>query len=285
MSTFLVNGTTGSEFLEYTNLGRNSYADRRYEPQTQNNFTFQFLFDELQVAYLVYKYNKYIAPTALGSEKMNSNIGHYSENLEKINEILNHTITQINSPTKSVGQIVIDFFNSQIKYAGKPTYSNANITLNNLIGLSSKNLLSAWSELCLDDVTNKGGWARSSSLEKNTVARNFLDNEWYKRNTDSDRDALASQLLRYAGYKVDGLLLECARDGTIVNSWLYVGMWLSDFTPGSYSMSGSSSPSQVTATITVDQITQAADDFKILTKSTAISGLGYTILPQDSTTL
>ena len=131
----------------------------------------------------------------------------------------------------------------------------------------------------------KGGWARSSSLEKNTVARNFLDNEWYRRNTDSDRDALASQLLRYAGYKVDGLLLECARDGTIVNSWLYVGMWLSDFTPGSYSMSGSSSPSQVTATITVDQITQAADDFKILTKSTAISGLGYTILPQDSTTL
>lgn len=280
MSTFLVNNTTGGKFLEYTNLGRNSYADRRYEPQTQNNFTFQFLFDELQVAYLVYKYNKYIAPTALGSEKMNSNTGHYSENLEKINEILNHTMTQINSPTKSVGQIVIDFFNSQIKYAGKPTYSNANITLNNLIGLSSKNLLSAWSELCLDDVTNKGGWARSS---KNPAASAFLD-DWYSKN-DAGRDESASQLLRYAGYKVDGLLLECARDGTIVNSWLYIGMWLSDFTPGSYNMSGSSSPSQVTATITVDQITQAADDFKILTESTAISGLGYNILPQDSTTL
>lgn len=283
MSTFLVNNTTGGKFLEYTNLGRNSYADRRYEPQTQNNFTFQFLFDELQVAYLVYKYNKYIAPTALGSRKMNSGANHYSENLEKINEILNHTMTQINSPTKSVGQIVIDFFNSQIKYAGKPTYSNANITLNNLIGLSSKNLLSAWSELCLDDVTNKGGWARSS---KDSAALSFLADDWYSKN-DAGRDANASQLLRYAGYKVDGLLLECARDGTIVNSWLYIGMWLSDFTPGSYNMAGSSSPSQVTATITVDQITQAADDFQIFTESAkaAISGLGYNILPQDSTTL
>ena len=47
------------------------------------------------------------------------------------------------------------------------------------------------------------------------------------------------------------------RDGSIVNQWKYIGMWVSAFTPGSYNMAGSSTPSQVTATITVDKIEQS----------------------------
>lgn len=34
-------------------------------------------------------------------------------------------------------------------------------------------------------------------------------------------------------------------------------MWVKNFTPGNYNMAGSSTPSQVTATICVDKIEQA----------------------------
>lgn len=222
-------------------LGITSYAERKYEPQTQNTFSFEFLFDEAQVAYIATFANMQMS-SATGATAISVN--NYTRGLAQINDILNSSIQQITSPTKQIGEVMIDYFNSQIKYAGKPTYTNANITMNTLIGLGSKNVLAGWANLCLDDSSLTGGWARTEPRYTPPP----------KGNTDSY--TYMKQLFSHTGYKCDGILLECARDGTIVNQWKYIGMWVQSFTPGSYNMAGSNTPSQVSATIVVDKIEQ-----------------------------
>ncbi len=242
MGTQITFDSGDNSIAKVNKLGITSYDQRKYEPQTQNTFSFQFLFDPGQVAYIATAANIQ-ASSITGAETIDAT--NYANGLAQINEILNSSMQGITSPTKTIAQIVIDFFNTQVKFAGKPTYSDANITLNTLIGLGSKNVLSAWSDICLNDRTLAGGWARtepnfSVPPRGGMTASQYLD-----------------VLFSHIGYKVDGILLECARDGTIVNQWDYIGMWVSRFTPGSYTMAGASTPSQVTATITVDKIQQS----------------------------
>lgn len=225
-------------------LGITSYEhkERAYEPQTQNTFTFQFLFDPGQVEYIRRRVDEATGSTLTGKKT----IPKGSDGLAKINEYLNVSMQSIQSPTKNIGQIVIDFFNSQVKFAGKPTYSEANITLNTLIGIQTKNILSAWSGMCQEESSLAGGWARSDgTITSYAQAQSLSD----------------SELFSHIGYKVDGILLECARDGSIVNQWDYIGCWLKSFTPGSFSMSGANSPSQVSGTISVDLIRQSSLSF------------------------
>lgn len=242
MSTNITFDSKNSKLAKVNKLGITSYTARKYEPQTQNTFAFEFLFDPGQVAYIATYANNQINPIA-GAEQIDA--ANYSRGLAQINEILNSSMQAISSPTKSIAQIAIDFFNTQIKYAGKPTYSNANLTLNTLIGLGSKNVLAGWADICLNERTLAGGWARTEP-NYTVPARGSMD-----------VDSYLNELFSHIGYKCDGVLLECARDGTIVNSWKYIGMWVQTFTPGNYSMAGSSSPSQVSATITVDKIEQS----------------------------
>lgn len=246
MATNITFDSNNSKLAKVNKLGITSYTARKYEPQTQNTFSFEWLFDPAQVAYIATFANNQVSPIT-GAEEIDA--ANYSRGLAQINEILNSSTQAITSPTKTVGQIVIDFFNTQIKYAGKPTYSNANITLNTLIGLGSKNVLAGWADICLNERTLAGGWARTepgySPTPRGTLSANrYLD-----------------ELFSHIGYKVDGLLLECARDGTIVNQWKYIGCWVQTFTPGNYNMGGSNSPSQVSATIVVDKIEQADISF------------------------
>lgn len=247
MSTLITFNDTDKKLASVSNLGFTSYSDRRYEPQTQNTFAFEFLFDPAQVAYIVEYANKQISNSITGAEPFTK--FNYKEGLREINETLNQSLANLTSPTKNIGQVVIDYFNSQIKFAGKPTYNNASITFNTLIGLGTKNVLAAWSDLCLSERTLKGGWARTESdwLDEKKITSN-------KENMSSDE--YLDFLFPHTGYKVDGIMLECARDGTIVNQWKYVGMWLQSFTPGNFNMSSSNSTAQTSATIVVDQIKQ-----------------------------
>lgn len=242
----IANREAGQNYDSVKNLGFSSYSSRQYEPQTQNTFAFEFFFDAGQVKYISTFANKMGGLGADVTGKKNFSTD-FLDGLSDINEVLNSSMQQFNSPTKTIGQVVIDYFNSQIKFAGKPTFSNANITLNTLIGLGSKNVLAGWADICLNDRNLKGGWARSVDNIK-TKASEI---------TGTD-DYVLDALFPYIGYKVDGRLLECARDGTIVNAWDYIGMWVSTFTPGNFNMAGSSSTAQVSATITVDRIVQSA---------------------------
>lgn len=242
MSTNITFDAKNNKLAKVNKLGITSYTARKYEPQTQNTFSFEFLFDPAQVAYIATFANNQISPIT-GAEEIDAQ--NYSRGLSQINEILNSSMQALTSPTKSIGQIVIDFFNTQIKFAGKPTYTNASITLNTLIGLGSKNVLAGWSDICLNERSLAGGWARTEP-NYSVPPRGGMSSSAY-----------LDTLFSHIGYKVDGILLECARDGTIVNQWKYIGMWVSAFTPGSYNMGGANTPSQVSATITVDKIEQS----------------------------
>lgn len=245
-----INTVNGNNIARVKNLGYDSYtaSDRRYEPQTQNTFAFQFLFTPGQVAYIATSANEHFSPVVGNREIPTS----HAAGLKEINEVLNSSMQSIGSPTKNVATIMIDFFNSQVKFAGKPTYSNANITFNTFIGLGTKNILSAWSDLCLNDNTSAGGWARD------------LPNYIVPQRGTKDATTYLNELFPNIGYKCDGMLLECARDGSIVNQWDYIGMWVSSFTPGNYNMGGSSSASQVSTTITVDLIKPSTSTYKSL---------------------
>lgn len=225
-------------------LGITSYEhkDRAYEPQTQNTFTFQFLFDKGQVEYIRRRTEAATGSVLTGKKE----IPKGAAGLAKINEYLNASLQSVSSPTKNVGSIIIDFFNTQVKFAGKPTYSDANITLNTLIGIQTKNILAAWSDMCQEEQGLAGGWARSDGTITSYTQAQAMDEQ---------------TLFSHIGYKVDGILLECARDGSIVNQWDYIGMWLKSFTPGSFTMSGANSPSQISGTISVDLIRQSSLKF------------------------
>lgn len=230
------------------------HKNRAYEPQTQNTFTFQFLFDAGQTFYIRKRVEAALTggnDTIIGKSGGNALLraSNHAQALIAINDYLNSSLQTITSPTKNIGQIAIDFFNTQVKFAGKPTYSDANITLNTLIGIQTKNILSAWSDMCLNDSTLAGGWARSDGTIES----------W-----PSLKKGTANSVFPHIGYKVDGVLLECARDGTIVNQWEYIGMWLKSFTPGSFTMSGANTPSQVSGTIAVDLIRQSKTVFNKL---------------------
>jgi len=239
-------------------LGNTTYASRDYEPQTQNTFAFQLNFDKLQAGYIAARANAYKSPI-LFDKSNNLSTDDYMKALSGINEYLNRSLQSVGSPTKNIAQIVIDHFNSQIKFAGKPTYGTANITINTLVGLNTKNIFSAWSELCLNDRNLRGNWARSNpNMVEQAGAFNSAvryTRYLYENNNTAAADWITSNI----GYKCDCKLLECARDGSIINAWDYLGVWVSAFTPGSYNMAGSSSPSQITATLTVDQIMPSAD--------------------------
>lgn len=263
MSTaIIINNEYDNSIKRVKELGFTSYSERKFEPQTQNNFSIEFMFDQKQVAYIMTYMSKYLN---YGNEFIGLDEGdnpanywnkHY-EGLKIINEALNQSITNLNSPTKSLGQVTVDFFNSQIKYAGKPTFSDASFTFNSFIGLGTKSVLAAWSDIAMSERTMAGGWARSESTQQPGGTTIGLTSDMVKNSPD---EAL-NRLHPYTGYKVDGTLLECARDGSIVNQWKYIGMWVKSFTPGSYNMAGSNSTSQVSATICVDKVEQVNLDY------------------------
>lgn len=248
MATEITFSNTALNKVNKLGIKSEDHKNRAYEPQTQNTFTFQFLFDAGQTYYIRKRVEEAVGAKSriTGSDKNKLlTAANHAEALVAINDYLNSSLQSITSPTKNIGQIVIDFFNTQVKFAGKPTYSDANITLNTLIGLQTKNILSAWSDMCLNDNSLAGGWARSDGT---------LGNNW-------NFSKSADDVFPHIGYKVDGVLLECARDGSIVNQWDYIGMWLKSFTPGSFTMAGANSPSQISGSISVDLIRQSRNKF------------------------
>ena len=259
---------SNDQYYRLNDLGRNftTSAGREYEPQTQNTYAFQWLFDPYQVEWIARRVGTrklaifgsnssitlYSANSTANNKIAKSDLNaRYNQNLSIINHVLNNSMQSLNSPTKSAQSIILDYFNAQVKFAGKPTFDNAQITFNTLVGLGTKNILEAWSSMVLDETTLRGGWGRSV----NGTGITSIDpvNGLYDANSELP-DLSDEKLFAKLGYKVDGILLECARDGTIINQWDYIGMWISSFNAGNFTMAGSNTPSQISATITVDLI-------------------------------
>ena len=94
MSTNITFDAKNNKLAKVNKLGITSYTARKYEPQTQNTFAFEFLFDPAQVAYIATYANNQISPIT-GAEEIDS--VNYSRGLSQINEILNSSMQAINS--------------------------------------------------------------------------------------------------------------------------------------------------------------------------------------------
>ena len=82
MSTNITFDAKNNKLAKVNKLGITSYTARKYEPQTQNTFSFEFLFDPAQVAYIATFANNQISPIT-GAEEIDAQ--NYSRGLSQIN--------------------------------------------------------------------------------------------------------------------------------------------------------------------------------------------------------
>lgn len=115
--------------------------------------------------------------------------------------------------------IEVDYGNNRIKFAGKPTFNNSSITLNDFIGQEVEKKISDWQKLAYDYSTQKVGWAYNRDVAGNVF-------------TDNQGNGV------YGGYKKTCYLIEYAPDGSMPRVWMLVGCWIQSLNLGSYSQEG-----------------------------------------------
>ena len=109
--------------------------------------------------------------------------------------------------------ISINRGNSQIKFAGKPSFGDTSITVIDYIGANTKDILMSWQNLSYNVQTQKVGLA--------------------------------------SDYKKDCYLIERTPDGQKVRQWILKGCWISGLSDSPYSYD-SSDANKITVTIQYD---------------------------------
>ena len=117
-------------------------------------------------------------------------------------------------PNITQNEITINRGNSTIKFPGKPNFSDINIEAYDFIGSDVKDTLLAWQNLCYNSKYDYVGNARS--------------------------------------YKKDCQLLQLTPTGDIVRYWDIKGAWISNVTPGNFSVDNGDDAQTVTATLKID---------------------------------
>lgn len=130
-------------------------------------------------------------------------------------------VANYSAPTIEQNIIEVDYGNNRIKFAGKPTFNNSSITLNDFIGQEVEKKLSDWQKLAYDYETQRVGWAYSKDGAGNT----FNDNQGNPV---------------YGGYKKTAYLIEYAPDGSMPRSWVLVGCWIQSLNLGNFTQEGNS---------------------------------------------
>lgn len=112
-------------------------------------------------------------------------------------DLLTLSVKSVDYPSTEINNIQVSYGNNSINFAGKPTYGNVTIAVNDFIGLQTERIIMAWSALVYNPKTE-------------TIGR-------------------ASQ------YKRDGYLFEYSPDGTVARKTQLRGCWPGTVTPGSFS--------------------------------------------------
>ena len=128
-------------------------------------------------------------------------------------QIITLSVASYSAPTIERAVIDVNYGNNLIHFAGKPTFSNSNITLNDYIGKEVEKILSDWQKLSYDYNTQKIGWA--------------------------------------SDYKKIGYLIEYDPSGGSPRQWMLVGCWLSSLQLGDFNQNGNE-VRQVTCTLVYD---------------------------------
>lgn len=113
-----------------------------------------------------------------------------------VEKVLELSVKTSSVPHFGIDPITINRGNSQMKFAGKPTFDAGSITVNDYIGAQTKDILMAWQSLAYNVETEKVGLA--------------------------------------SDYKLDAFLLEYAPDYTLVRTWVLRGCWVTKISEDNY---------------------------------------------------
>jgi len=115
-------------------------------------------------------------------------------------DLLTLSVKSVGYPSTNIDKLTVYYGNNSINFAGKPSYTDVEIVVNDFIGLQTERILMAWSKKVYNPKTETIGWA-----------------------TD---------------YKRDGYLLEYAPDGTNVRRVQLRGCFPGTVSPGGFDNSG-----------------------------------------------
>lgn len=127
---------------------------------------------------------------------------------------LEYSVVSASIPNFTQEALTINRGNSTIKFAGKPTFGNGTLVVNDFVGIDTKSYLMAWQRLSYDVVTDTVGKA--------------------------------------ADYKKTCYLMEYDVSYNLVRTWKLVGCWISAISENEYTTE-SSGKKTISATIEYDR--------------------------------
>ena len=182
-----------------TNIGTYHLADNPalYEVQRTNNFEF-----------IVTDIDGILRAGAVGNEE--------NARFNNAQEVLRCSVVSTSIPHFTQEEIAVQRGNTTLYYAGKPSFPDGQLVVNDFIGADTKSVLMAWQALSYDVATEKVG-----SLD-------------------------------VTNYKKDCYLVEYTPDYRKVRQWRLYGCWVKGLTEDQYN-NESSGKKTITATIRYDR--------------------------------
>lgn len=111
-------------------------------------------------------------------------------------DLLTLSVKSVSYPDTNIDKLTINYGNNSINFAGKPSYGDVTIVVNDFIGIQTERILMAWSKRVYNPKTETIGWA--------------------------------------VDYKRDGYLMEYSPDGTVVRRTQLRGCFPGTVSPGEF---------------------------------------------------
>ena len=112
-------------------------------------------------------------------------------------DLLTLSVKSVSYPSTEIGKLQVSYGNNSINFAGKPSYTDVTIVVNDFIGIQTEKIIMAWSRLVYDPNTQLVGMA--------------------------------------SNYKRSGYLYEYSPDGTRVRTVKLFGAFPGNVSPGDFS--------------------------------------------------
>lgn len=157
---------------------------------------------------------QFVIPNLDGILKMGAVQGEQNSTIANAQDIIRISVRNASVPSFSQSPISVRRGNSELKYAGVPTFSSGTIVCNDYIGEDTSAVLHAWQNLSYNVYTEKVGLA--------------------------------------SDYKKMCYLIMYSPDYQEVRRWKLYGCWISNITESDMSSDGGNDVHQITATIEYD---------------------------------
>ena len=140
--------------------------------------------------------------------------GSEDDVIRNAREVIDFSVVSFDPPKFSQNPLKVERGNSTVNYAGKASFNQSNLVINDFAGADGKSILKAWQALSYD-------------VENDTIPSSDV-------------------------YKKDAVILEYLPDNTLVNVYNLYGCWVSDLNETGWN-NESSEKKVVTAQITYDR--------------------------------